>query len=169
MEACYERGVKDYCDIVSFHDYTNIKHPQHGLPLLKAKIGEVVKLMEEYGGGDKPIWLSEFGVPRGLQASGPGQMAKVTPEDQAAWLVTCYEEIPRYRNVEAIFWMCLKDWTNTQDSSTKVFGLYHEDWTPWPAATAFADLAKKFAKKPTWTENVEPLDLSPLKWIGREL
>ncbi len=165
LEECYKRGLADYSDIISFHPYTNIKHPRHKMPYLRAKIGESLALMAKYGDSDKPVWLSEVGVRLGPCPSGyKGETEEVTLEDQAEWLGFIYNEIPRYRQIEKIFWMTFWNWDKPGDPDSKAYGLFNADWSRTPSFDAFIELVRKYEKDPYWVENTEPIDLEPVRY-----
>ncbi|MFC1736659.1 hypothetical protein ACFL1X_11125 [Candidatus Hydrogenedentota bacterium] len=166
LEECYERGLKDFSDIISFHPYTNIKHPRHGLPYLRAKLGESMALMAKHGDAEKPIWLTEVGVPLGPTIAAKDKKVDTAPEDVAEWVGIYYEETLRYRQIEKLFWMCLRDWPNPKQPESTKFGLFETDWTPRPAATKFTELAARYGKTPYWIENVEPIDMAPVEFYS---
>ena len=58
IEGVYKAGGKDYFDIMNFHPY-RAKSPEAGQ--LYEDIRKLVALMEKYGDGNKPMWITEIG------------------------------------------------------------------------------------------------------------
>ncbi|RNL82493.1 T9SS C-terminal target domain-containing protein [Sinomicrobium pectinilyticum] len=59
LKAMYEAGAKDYFDIIAVHPYN--EGPDRSLRA-KRVMGEFKQVMANYGDGDIPIWITEFGT-----------------------------------------------------------------------------------------------------------
>ena len=77
-EAFYKAGGKDFCDILSIHDYEGHESidPVHWF----WKYAALKKLMTAHGDADKPVWQTERAVTgvRGASYLGPSQAVRVT-------------------------------------------------------------------------------------------
>lgn len=58
LEDMYSFGAKGYFDVLNFHYYSGKDSPSQSYGWL---ISHYRKVMQKYGDGDKPIWLTEFG------------------------------------------------------------------------------------------------------------
>ena len=77
MRRYFEAGALDYMDAVSYHPYDHAVSFEDGFQMLGAPA--VRKLMEEFGGGDKEIWVTETGWHEGLNN-------RITSDDKAYYL-----------------------------------------------------------------------------------
>ncbi len=77
-EAFYKAGGKTTCDILSVHDYEGHESisPEHWI----WKLGELRRIMAEYGDQNKPIWQTERAISsvRGGLLTGLSQAIRVT-------------------------------------------------------------------------------------------
>lgn len=132
MEGMLRAGAAESMDAISVHPY------QGNLGSVGPEAGGLVRdlkrlrdLLERYGRGDMPVWITEMGnrtVPDPDVAPGQPQPAgRVTEQQQANDLVRSYA-LALSEGVQRLFWFNLMDWTN-------------ETW---------GTLDAKFRRKPSW-------------------
>jgi endonuclease/exonuclease/phosphatase family metal-dependent hydrolase len=93
------------------------------------------KLMEKYGDGGKPIWITEIGWPTHQGRRG------VSPERQAEMLARTYL-LALQAGTQVIFWYEFQAPEGRPDYNEDHFGIVHRDLSPKPAYTALATLAR---------------------------
>ena len=100
FEKMYELGLKDLCDIVAMHPYVwHDKGPEwesggRGTGSMKT-LGEIKKIMDAHGDGEKPMWATEFGWE--AEKVGAGRQAECLA---GAWRIMG----ERYPFVKNAFW-----------------------------------------------------------------
>ena len=103
IEQLYQLGGKDFFDIMNIHPYN---HPAPPETDLEQRILDLRKLMEKYGDGKKPIWVTELGWPTQKQRfMVPGLLrgafAQLKKDPAATWrvLAVCDPHLPVGANV----------------------------------------------------------------------
>ncbi len=128
IEALYKLGAADYFDIMNVHPYRHPSAPE-ATPSLPEVIANLRALMERYGDGDKPIWMTEVGYYK--QAAEEVHTIPATPEAlDACYLVRTYV-LALSAGVSKVFWYEYRG-----DS----FGLMRSDGSPRPAFGAYATM-----------------------------
>jgi len=89
IEALYKLGGKSCFDIMNIHPYN---HPAPPEANLEQRILDLRKLMEKYGDGQKPIWVTELGWPTQKQRFAVpgllrGAFAQLKSDPGAKWRV----------------------------------------------------------------------------------
>jgi len=143
LRRLYQHGAKDSFDIVNVHPFTN---PLGGgaVKRLKGVYLSVMKAMEKYQDGEKPIWFTELGAP-GVQAPDPSNSwwegVSPTEEQQAKWVGEVYGEPLRWKGVQKIFWAFFRDTGSHFNNGIDYFGLVREDFSKKPSFEAYKKMA----------------------------
>lgn len=132
LRRLYEMGIQPCFDVMGMHFYPLQQH--NGLYESVSAINQVVKVMEEFSDGDKPIWLTESGY--SSEKTPDGDLVK-----QADYLNLLYTEIIAHPKVEKIFWYnfrCKHDEGEYENN----FGVVNNDFSERPAFSVFKKLEK---------------------------
>ena len=108
-------------------------------------------VMEANGGGDKPIWLTEFGWSTANADPAYGFGADITEEDQARFLVDAFRvirETAPYVTHAFVWNLNFQSVVGPQDEKFP-FGVLRPDGSPRPAYTALREMTKGAATAPT--------------------
>ena len=108
-------------------------------------------VMEANGGGDKPIWLTEFGWSTANADPAYGFGADITEEDQARFLVDAFRvirETAPYVSHAFVWNLNFQSVVGPQDEKFP-FGVLRPDGSPRPAYTALREMTKGAATAPT--------------------
>ncbi|MGH2956573.1 MAG: GH39 family glycosyl hydrolase [Solirubrobacterales bacterium] len=128
----YEAGGGDLFDAVAVHPYA--KTPKDALQSVKG----TREVMERFGDGEKPIWLTEIGWATAGIPSG----VTVGPEEQAEYLTETFELMAENRDslgIAGVIWYSLADIPGG-DIWVYHSGLFTLDGTPKPSWDAFVEL-----------------------------
>jgi hypothetical protein len=126
LQTMYEQGAKNYFDVLSQHYYCdppgdnwcayngtaasrNIIDPG---TLADTWKNNIYPIMEKYGDGSKPVWVTETGY--NTYTAGGG----ITESEQATYLTQSYEDAASLPNVARLYWYdadCTDSGTSTQD------------------------------------------------------
>lgn len=137
VERLYQLGCKDYFDVFDYHYYRS-GDPEDEVP---EEIADIRALMRRYG-DDKPIWLSETGVPS------PIRKKPESYERQAA-LVVRNHLLCLASGVERIFYFDLQNWKDDPGSSWDSFlGLVEAGEAKKPAFRAYQTMVKEVGDRP---------------------
>ena len=60
IEEAYRNGAKDFFDIMAVHPYS---HPYQPEKTLDVRLEKLRELMAKYGDAEKPVWITELGMP----------------------------------------------------------------------------------------------------------
>lgn len=122
IERAYDAGARGYFDALAIHPYML---PNGGIESLRAKIAATRAVMNKYGDGSVPLWLTEIGVPTDAPwwQTAPLQ----SEEDAADWLELVYTEL--WDLTPTIFWYQLQDRDIGSDPEGH-FGLVRADYMP---------------------------------------
>lgn len=126
FEKIFAAGGLAKMDAVSIHPYRT-DFPPEGL---EDQIAALRALMTRYGGGDKPIWVTEIGW--GVRPPAANGDIDIDPNRQAAFLVRAFTLLVS-AGVHHVYWYQFRD-----DSSGATMGLVQSDGTT--ARPAFAAL-----------------------------
>jgi hypothetical protein len=154
LRGMYQAGAKDYFDVLSTHEYGDTparsefwKHPAP-VPytvLLDSIRNNLASIMQEYGDGNKPIWLTETGA-------NTAQVNGVSLDKQASAVTDAYTTLKSgyLPQLKRVYWYNFANgWTQGAEvHATNVewhFGLVIPsspfptlaDWTRKPAFEAF--------------------------------
>jgi hypothetical protein len=129
-----EEGIGDYFDTVSLHPYAS------NLDQIDVLFGQILPVLEEYGDGDKPIWITELGWSSAPPESNKPLLKGV--EGQAKLLTDSFELLRAKRekwNLEGVVWYQWKDLPDPVEGCTfcQLSGLLDADDRPKPAWEAF--------------------------------
>ena len=127
LEKCL-RLAKNEFDIINFHSYGGIKP-------LQRKLEEVATLQKEFG-TNKPVWITETGMPTHLNG--------YTEEQQARYVVLGHT-LSFAGGVDKVFWHCFYDWGLDPNYHEHHFGLIHYDYSPKPAFMAYCAMTQNLA------------------------
>ena len=131
VREAYRLGAGDVVDIHNYHIYTYPRAPE---PAMLGRHNRFLKLLEESGCADKPIWVTECGWP-----TAPEDRRSTTEENAARWL-------PRGHlllfglGVDKVF---IYEWRAPEiDDQEREdhFGIHHWDFTPKPSVRALRTL-----------------------------
>jgi hypothetical protein len=131
LRIMYQYGVKDYLDVVNYHHYTS------ETSVLAAGAQSIRNVMNEFGDGDKPIWITEAGVPGSVEAGNLQWQADV--------LQNMYTFLQNQTSIDRIFWFLSRDppCPPGEDACGLAvgYGLSFLDSTIKPAGYVFASMA----------------------------
>ena len=127
LEKCL-RLAKNEFDIINFHSYG-------GIEPLQRKLQEVAALQKEFG-TNKPVWVTETGMPTHLKG--------YTEEQQARYVVQGHA-LSFAGGVDRVFWHCFYDWGLDPNYHEHHFGLIHYDYSPKPAFMAYCAMTQNLA------------------------
>lgn len=143
LRSIYKKAGRDSFDIVNLHPFVD-PLAENRMVTLKGIYTSVHRVMEEFDDAQKPIWLTEIGCP-GIAESGDKKTWWLgrgpTEEEQASWLTEVYRETLAWPGIERVFWAFLRDTGTHFGDAVDSFGLLHEDMSPKPAYTAYAEIA----------------------------
>lgn len=130
LEEFFQLGGLDYLDVVSVHPYRIGNQPEG----LAGHLNHVRELMDQYGGGNKPLWITEQGWPTD----------RVSKEEQASVLPRTYV-LGIAAGVERF------NWYNFMDTGRNSFGVIHGGndplgrFVPKPSFVAFTVMTKQLS------------------------
>lgn len=169
FKACFEQGLGEWVDIVSYHWYRSSPEDQY-----EASIAACREILAEQR-LQQPLWQGESGCPS--QSGGAGALAKIAwnEQRQAHWVVRRTLCDLRLRiDMTSYFHACDMLYPNedgTPDGRLNSKGLVRRsDYTPKPAYFAYQCLCALFDAETHWAELPlevaaapgEPLDQSVL-------
>jgi hypothetical protein len=139
LKHVYERGARDFFDVVNIHPFANPLTPDalHALQFLYQAIRRV---MEQHQDVSKPVWFTEIGcpgVPEGTTAANWWLGKNPSESEQASWVSTVYGELPRWEGVEKIFWCFFRETVAHFKSGSDYDGLIRNDFSKKPAFEAY--------------------------------
>lgn len=126
LEEVLDSGVADYCDIMNFHFYVNLKtEPEYLFKYFK----DIKSLFDKYS-IRKPVWLTETGCTSAKGYADEDIQAKRLPR---TFLISfaC--------GIEKVFWYKTRAAERT-DHFEDHFGIWHKDYTPKPAFYSYKTL-----------------------------
>jgi hypothetical protein len=145
LRRIYQKAGPGYFDLINIHPFTDPLAPG-AINRLRGVYVSVMRVMEEFGDGDKPIWFTEIGCPGAAEsvASTGWWLGRSPSEDrQAEWVATVYETALQWKGVQKIFWAFFRDTGHHFGNGIDHFGLVREDASPKPAYFAFQKLSSK--------------------------
>ena len=143
IEKLYKIGGGKFFDIMNIHPYCVPDAPENRLAGEKDGIQRLRAMMAEYGDGEKPIWITEFGYP--TNENNPewmpdmkGYKAKLGVDEtrQSIYLARSLG-IAFAEGVEAFFPYALRMVPKTRYDRERHFGLLHPNFAPKPAYGAY--------------------------------
>lgn len=170
MELAMENGMGQAFDIFNFHVYKNAE-------AIDAVVAEKSALLEKFGAGGDPIWLTEVG----LQNEGNGALPSLIPGremrehdeiqelKQAQFLVKALIHA-QFAGVEKSFFFVLPPYN--ESGGQKVWGLLRWDWTVKPGYAAFCNLVgqlvdQRCAGKIELPDGITGYRFEPRSWWKR--
>lgn len=150
LNGLWQAGGLEYADAMSFHPYQVVPSPFD----IESVIASARAGMRTYGGGEKPIWISEIGSPS-TPASG-------TVADQARFLVRVAGASLGAGAQRFVWYDLINDSTDPSDHEGN-FGLFYRStdgvaaYPPKPAAFAYGLLIDQLRGKAAVTAS-SPLD-----------
>jgi hypothetical protein len=145
LKHIYERGAKDYFDVVNIHPFANPLTPD-ALGALRDLHHIVRGVLEQYGDGAKPIWFTEIGCP-GMKdpLAAPNWWLGKNPTEsiQAGWIGTIYSELLHWKGVEKVFWCFFRDTVNHFKSGSDFDGLVTHDFQRKPSFFAYRNAVER--------------------------
>jgi len=99
LEDLYTLGAKNYFDAVNFHYYPGNNSPSSNFTWL---ISHYRRVMEKYGDGSKPIWLTEFG----WNITDESQSANniISPQEQSEYMTYVLDKSMKSGFISKVFW-----------------------------------------------------------------
>ena len=125
LEELYKAGAGPYFDICNTHPYVL---PSEGAGRMIALTRETLAVMDRYGDGTKPLWLTEVGC---------GAATAEAERDQARLLRDTFALARREPRIQKVFWFLLRDMEKDLLGPESSMGLFKHDGTPRPALEAF--------------------------------
>lgn len=121
----YQQGIKNYTDVVAVNPYMSASNlsplvADQGTKYRMNHTAALIRLMTEYGDGNKPVWFTEFGWSTHANTSStPPWELGVSEAVQADYLEETFNLLrSEYPTVEQVFWYNLR---------TKATGSLHQD------------------------------------------
>ena len=109
-----------------------------GIPVLINHIREIRDVMERYGDGNKPMWITEYGWPATRKKDSSVQRDF---DNQAQWLTDSFNAMLSLNNITALFWYNFRndrpEDSPKYDAMESNFGLVEYDWTPKSSYEAY--------------------------------
>ena len=142
LERLYEQAGAESFDIVNIHPFVS---PLADRPVeeLRRMVDHTRGVMQRYGDGAKPIWVTEIGCP-GSAENQTWWLGKSLDENrQAEWVASVYAEALQWKNVEKIFWAFFRDTQDHFKDAVDHFGLVRHDFTPKAAYAAYRAAARR--------------------------
>lgn len=134
----YSLGAKDSFDIMATHPYQGQanqppEYPGDSHHWWFSKFPGVLKVMQQYGDGNKEVWFTEFGWSSHDNTAGLPEWQKgVTLEQQGDYFIRAIKYTQaNYPNVTNMFWYNERNRTNT-DIQNANYGLLYNDLTEKP-------------------------------------
>jgi len=146
LERLYEQAGAESFDIVNIHPFVS---PLADRPVeeLRRMVDHTRGVMQRYGDGAKPIWVTEIGCP-GSAENQTWWLGKGLDENrQAEWVASVYAEALRWENVEKIFWAFFRDTQDHFKDAVDHFGLVRHDFTPKAAYAAYRAAARRLTPR----------------------
>jgi hypothetical protein len=135
LRQMYQHGAKDFFDIANLHPFTTPLQAG-ALDKIRSSFDGIKAILEEFGDGAKPVWITELGcpgVPVTMQNPPDWWEGKSpTEEEQAGWLRQLYGAPLEWPGLEKIFWSFFQDTKHFNDG-TDFFGLIGRDFKTKPA------------------------------------
>lgn len=139
LKNVYEEGGKDFFDVLNIHPFSNPLVPG-ALDAVRYMHKFVIRVMEDYGDVEKPIWFTEIGCP-GMDdpKASKNWWLGANPSEtvQAEWVSTVLRELLQWRNVQKVFWCFFRDTENHFQCGSDFDGLIRHDFTKKPAFEAY--------------------------------
>jgi len=140
IEEVFRHDGLKYLDVVSVHPY----RPRFGSPEDTDFLGEMARLrrlIDKYGGKDKPVWLTEFGWPADdLDPDAPRRIQHgqaISERDQVAYLVRFYAQALSTGYIQRLFWFVFRHPSpNFADSPDHGESLVYYDFKAKPVLIA---------------------------------
>ncbi len=154
LRHVYEKGGKTFFDVLNIHPFAN-PASEGALDAIRHMHKFVLKVMSQYGDGNKPIWFTEIGCPGMADPSSSKNWwlgANPTETVQADWITKIYGELPRWQNVKKIFWCFFRDTQDHFQCGSDFDGLIRNDFLKKPSFDAYQKMA---------TQNVIPDIVTP--------
>ena len=99
---------------------------------------ETLALMERYGDGKKPLWITEIGC---------GAGTKESDLEQARLLAEVYAAARKEARIQRVFWFVLRDLEKDVLGPEGSMGLFNFQGKPKPALEAFRRAVEKGSSK----------------------
>lgn len=131
LQQIYDAGGKPYFDVVNIHPYV-LSTPSEGPKYAARLVRDTVAVMKKNGDGQKPLWITEIGLPTGND---------VTEEMQAEHLDGTYRELRDIPEVKAVFWFELRDYPQPICGGEESMGILAADGRRKPSFDAYRKLA----------------------------
>jgi hypothetical protein len=146
LREVYEAGGKDCFDVVNIHPFADPRLPG-AMDAIRHMHAFILRVMQHYGDGEKPIWFTEIGCPGMLDphAAKDWWLGPNPDEDvQASWVTSVYTEMLQWKNVKKIFWCFFRDTNNHFQAGPDYDGLIRHDFSKKPSFLAYQKLAHRY-------------------------
>ncbi len=130
-------GASNYCDGISLHAYSGFTLLlNQTIPSTNVTMGELFNYsLQDYENlTKKPIWITETGIPSGMNSSYPNYFG-ASQKKQEIFLNQSFNSFLSEPYVKGIFWFNL--YGNVDEPYDLNFGLFDQNLTPKPAWSAF--------------------------------
>ncbi len=151
LEGMFAAGVAGSYDAMAIHPYryphapeeahyaNNVRQPDKW-PLMTA-MRKIRDLMDRYGDGAKPLWITEYGYP--THTATDVINLGVTESEQADFLSRSIL-LAFQSGVSAFFWFTTQTLERNPDDKEHWFGIVHPDYSPRPAYWAMHALRRAY-------------------------
>jgi GH35 family endo-1,4-beta-xylanase len=133
-------GARPFFDTLNIHTY-QVDTPE--ATWYEDRLEALVKVMERFGDGEKPIWVTEAGY--GSVTAPTAGSPFLGEETQADAVTLIYRALSAYPQVERVFWWSLRDYYANASAEGEAmeahYGLVRANFTPKPAYLAYGRLA----------------------------
>lgn len=132
-------GARPFFDTLNIHTY-QVDTPE--ATWYEDRLEALVKVMERFGDGEKPIWVTETGY--GSVTAPVAESLFVDEKTQADAVTLIYRALSAYPQVERVFWWSLRDYYANASAESEAmeahYGLMRANFMPKPAYLAYGRL-----------------------------
>jgi polysaccharide biosynthesis protein PslG len=144
IDKLYRLAGAGSFDIVNIHPFVSPLDLQ-AFETLQTQHQAILDVMQRHDDTKKPIWITEIGcpgVPSGLAVKDWWLGQNPTEAQQADWVEKIYSTLPRWKNVEKVFWAFFRDTPQHFKDGVDYFGLVREDFSKKPAFEVYRRIAR---------------------------
>jgi polysaccharide biosynthesis protein PslG len=145
-----EEGARPFFDTLNIHSY-QLDAPDPAW--YQERLEAAIEIMARFGDAEKPIWITETGY--GSVPAPPAASPLVDEDTQASGVVTAYQTLAAYPQVERVFWWSLRDYYHNPSATDPEmeghYGLLRAGYTPKPAFAAYGRLTGQLGQVLTLT------------------
>ena len=136
IEKVYQQGSSKFMDAVSFHHYDD----KMDEAVLENEILKIRRIMQRWGDGAKPLYITELGL---LTGPDPIGMKPYLQEEQASWIVKKYM-VSADSGAQRVYYFCMNDWKPGKKADGQ-WGLYLFDKSPKRSGVAYKAMTQRLA------------------------